>query len=187
MKCHTCGAVNPTIHLTGMIAGAVMEKRDYCTECFAVSKFADASVLAGARSFDSNRLKTELEVNMRKLETALGVKLETLLDQNPRFSREAYAFLFQGLHYAIQKIARDEQKGPRHVSARQLVSACEMCAKEMYGTAARTQVKAWGFETASDVGDLVFLMTEAGFLGKRAEDKREDFDGLPFFEHKPPG
>jgi uncharacterized repeat protein (TIGR04138 family) len=179
MTCFKCGASNPVVHFTGMSDG-VQERRAYCKTCFAQSEFADESVAARIEAFESKHRKAELDRNLEQLKRVIGPKLEELVEKEHRFPLEAYYFIFQSLKYALAKDASLPKQCPRHVAARQLVEASEAYAKETYGESAKARLKSWSIETSSDVGDVVFLLVENGFMGKQPDDKQEDFTGLPF-------
>jgi uncharacterized repeat protein (TIGR04138 family) len=49
-------------------------------------------------------------------------------------------------------------------------------AQERFGMLAFTVLSRWGLAAASDVGEIVFQLVEAGILSRRDEDSRADFD-----------
>jgi uncharacterized repeat protein (TIGR04138 family) len=183
MTCSKCGASNPVVHLSGTIDG-VSDKRAYCKACFALSEFTDETVMERIGLYESQQVKAELEKNLQQLTTVFGPKLDELAERDHRFPREAYDFIFQSLKYAMIMDASPPPSRSRHVTARQLVEACESFANETYGASAKSQLKSWGIETSSNVGDLVFLLVENGLFGKREDDQRSDFNHLPFLADK---
>ena len=154
--CSKCGAANATVHLTQIFNG-ISTKSDYCEACF-----------------------DQISPGVSQQAKARRAKMDELLHNGGRFTREAFGFVLKSLTYALKLTG--SRKMPHHISARELIEAAEPYAKETWGSSAKAELKSWGIETASDVGEIVFLLVENGILGKREEDRREDFDGLPFLE-----
>jgi uncharacterized repeat protein (TIGR04138 family) len=179
--CVKCGAKNPTIHITQSFDG-IADRRDYCEACFDPVELK-AELKEAARAGNEPQFKAAFDAQVQKIENALGPKLEELCEFDPRFSREAYEFVLKSLFYALMKDAILPQHSrchSRHATARELIDAGQIYARETWGTSAKAQLKRWGIETSSDVGDVVFLLVENGFLGRRPDDNRSDFDHLPF-------
>jgi uncharacterized repeat protein (TIGR04138 family) len=117
---------------------------------------------------------------MEKVMQAFRAKMEDCRKRNPRFSQEAYDLVFKALLHARIKEGFKPQNCSEHVTAREMVQACKVLAIETWGTSAIDRLKSWGIETSSDIGDLVFLLIENRILGKQPNDRRSDFDHLPF-------
>jgi len=86
----------------------------------------------------------------------------------------------KSLNCAIARKAAEGHTLQRHISAQQLIEGCRVHADEAYGESAKVELEKLGIRTGSDVGTIIFLLIGAGVLGKRPEEKREDFDGLHF-------
>jgi len=166
MTCCKCGAPNATIHLTQVVSGE-SETRDYCEKCA------------------PNLIKESLK-KLKRPAMEGGVqfqaRIEKIQSSDPRFTRKAYEFVLKSLNHALEKETAKAGASPPHRTARQLIEACESLAKRSYGKEARAQLKAWGIQTSGDIGDIVFHLVENGFLGKKPEETRADFDGVPFLE-----
>ena len=109
--------------------------------------------------------------------------LEDLVDRirsaDPRYRREAYAFLLGTLHDAAQALSPERREDPvrRHLTGAELLQAVIRRAREEFGSMAAMVFHEWGLRTAADVGELVFQLVDVGFLSARPEDRREDFHG----------
>ncbi|HET6348003.1 MAG TPA: Minf_1886 family protein [Candidatus Krumholzibacteria bacterium] len=100
--------------------------------------------------------------------------MERIRAEDGRYARDAYAFVMDGLDYTVR--ARAER---RHVSARELLVGLCRFARDEYGMLGFDVLSSWGISSASDVGDIVFQLVDAGILSRRDEDARSDFD-IPF-------
>ncbi len=98
-----------------------------------------------------------------------------------RYSPEAYLFLHEGLMRTLKQIQEKETK-PRQISGAELSDGLRRHALDQYGPLAMTVLNRWGLRVTRDFGEIVFLLLEAGLLGKTDEDKIEDFDGLFDFD-----
>ncbi len=103
--------------------------------------------------------------------------IEQIVEQDPRYKPEAYAFLFAALSYTQAKLAK-----PRHVTGRELLEGIRELALERYGKMAKTVFEHWGVRKTDDFGEIVFNLVDAGLLGKTEEDKKEDFKDVYNFE-----
>ena len=56
----------------------------------------------------------------------------------------------------------------------------EQQARRAWGEAAPAITESLGFKTSADIRDIVFYLVDNGCLGRRKDDNRADFDGLPF-------
>ena len=98
-----------------------------------------------------------------------------------RYAPEAFFFLHEGLMRTLKQVQEKEKK-PRQISGAELAAALRAYALEQYGPLALTVLGRWGVRTTRDFGEIVFLLLEAGLLGKTEEDKIEDFDDLYDFD-----
>lgn len=99
--------------------------------------------------------------------------LKDVRQKDPRFAPEAYAFVFQGLDFTMQVM-----KGKRqHVTGQELLEGIRRLAAKEFGRLAPMVFKAWGVTKSRHFGDIVYNLVNAGIMGKRDEDRLEDFDG----------
>ncbi len=104
--------------------------------------------------------------------------LQRILQQDDRYTEEAYAFVRAGLDVTVRRLEK-----PRHVSGRELLDGLRGFALSEFGPMARTVLNRWGVYRTEDFGEIVFNLVEAGLLGKTENDSRADFaDGYDFDE-----
>ncbi len=87
--------------------------------------------------------------------------LEILTIKDPRYPREAYLFIREGLDHTQRTLARDKQ-GIRHVSGQELLAGIKDYASNQFGPMAMTVFEAWGIHSCQDFGELVFNLVETG-------------------------
>ena len=98
-----------------------------------------------------------------------------------RYAPEAFVFLNEGLVQTLKHVQEKEKK-PRQISGAELAAGLRTYALAQFGPLALTVLNRWGVRTTRDFGEIVFLLLEAGLLGKTEEDKLEDFDKLYDFD-----
>jgi uncharacterized repeat protein (TIGR04138 family) len=102
-------------------------------------------------------------------------KIDEILERDARYRIEAYSFVLEALGYAIGQTGRSG-----HVTAAELMVAIRDYGIEQFGGLAKSVFNHWGILQSSQFGDIVFNLIDAGLLGKRPEDRREDFDAASF-------
>ena len=98
-----------------------------------------------------------------------------------RYAPEAYLFLHEGLMRTLKNVQEKEKK-PRQITGAELSAGLREYALDQSGPLAMTVLGRWGLRTTRDFGEIVFLLLDAGLLGKTEEDKIEDFDDLFDFD-----
>lgn len=108
--------------------------------------------------------------------------LEEIYAQDPCYEKPAYAFVRGALDYTLKQMKeRGELQEVRHISGQQLLGGIREFAIEQFGPMAYTVLENWGIRETLDFGKIVFILIEHGVLGKRDEDRVEDFeDGFDF-------
>lgn len=110
-------------------------------------------------------------------------RLEDLLEQDPRYPREAYTFVFEALDHTVRTkhgIGPDDPIPPsdgHHVTGGDLLEGVHRYAIEEFGCLAATVFSSWGLTASEDIGEIVFNLVEHGLMGRRESDQRSDFDG----------
>lgn len=123
-----------------------------------------------------------------------------LLQEDRRYKFEAYAFLFEALHYA-QNVLRmgaespseplpdqpaeedcEERQPERHVTGQELCEAVRQYALEQYGYMAKTVLNSWGIHGTGDFGEIVFNLIRIGQMRKTPSDTRVDFENVYDFD-----
>ena len=122
-----------------------------------------------------------------------------LLEEDRRYKFEAYAFIFEALHYAQNVLEMGAESptepnaeqaeesetpaGPeRHVTGRELCDAIRRYAIEQYGYMAKTVLNSWGLNGTGDFGEIVFNLIRIGQMRKTPSDTRVDFDDIYNFD-----
>jgi uncharacterized repeat protein (TIGR04138 family) len=126
--------------------------------------------------------------------------LTKLLKRDKRYKFDAYAFVFEALQFAHEKLglgqekpaeAEEEEtssrrggsrKAERHLTGQQLCEAVRQYAIEQYGLMAKAVLASWGVHNTGDIGNLVFNLIEIGQMRKTKEDTREDFENVFDFD-----
>ena len=102
--------------------------------------------------------------------------LEQLIEQDSRYRKEAYLFVFEALHHTMQKAAKpglpDQQ---RHISGRDLLRGISELGLDQFGPLTRSVFAHWGVHQTQDFGHMVFNMVSIKLMSKRKEDCLEDF------------
>jgi uncharacterized repeat protein (TIGR04138 family) len=101
--------------------------------------------------------------------------------ERPTYRREAYGFVLAALGATVQALPEERRADParRHLSGQELVRGVVALARHEFGLMAPTVFREWGVHAATDLGEIVFQLVEAGQLSARPEDRREDFAGGP--------
>ena len=117
---------------------------------------------------------------------------EQVLEQDTRYSVEAYAFICEALAYARDVLgmggkedipaSSPKQGRERHITGQQLCEASRRMALERYGMMAKVVLNSWGVYKTGDLGELVYNLIRVEQMSKSAEDRREDFDDLFDFQ-----
>jgi uncharacterized repeat protein (TIGR04138 family) len=101
-----------------------------------------------------------------------------------RYPLDAYEFLHRGLDHTTRRLygERDCDASPRHISGTQLCDGLRELALQQWGRLAAEVLRRWGITSTRDFGEMVFVLVEAGLLGKQDEDRIEDFVAVYDFE-----
>ena len=116
--------------------------------------------------------------------------LAGVLARDPRFSIQAYAFVFEALEYTKHLKRRSRTPGrsrarstaPRHVTGRELCEGARKFALDSYGMMALTVLNLWGLRSTSDIGEVVYNLIASGDLERTPTDTPADFDDVFDFE-----
>ncbi len=97
------------------------------------------------------------------------------------YDRQAFHFVREALDFTTRSLEKPQEGDSRHVSGKQLTEGIRRYALQEFGPMAASVFKEWGIAKTEDFGRIVFMLVEAGQLGKTDEDKIEDFaDGYDF-------
>jgi uncharacterized repeat protein (TIGR04138 family) len=115
-----------------------------------------------------------------------------VLARDPRYTIEAYAFVYEALEYTKRLRNRSRGRGrsrakplkrtTEHVDGRELCEGARRLALDSYGMLALTVLERWGLRTTSDIGEVVYNLIASGHLLKTPSDARSDFDDVFDFD-----
>ena len=105
--------------------------------------------------------------------------------EDPRFERQAYAFVRDGLEFAVKELKKRDSaraKVSRHVSGRELAEGLRDYALEQFGPLAKTVLNGWGIHQTIHFGDIVYNFIDYNIFSKMDSDSREDFADVYGFD-----
>ena len=111
-------------------------------------------------------------------------RVEGVAEEDGRYSREAYLFIYAALDYAVKTLKRDRAQSPRgrHVTGQELSRGIAEYAKLQYGPLARPVFDHWRVNETLDFGRIVFNLVDAGLMSKTEDDCLDDFRDVYDFD-----
>lgn len=112
-------------------------------------------------------------------------KLQEITRKDPRYSLQAYRFIFEALDYTSRNLGKNlksSREEERHVTGQQLIEGIRKYAMEQMGYMAPTIFEICGIKRDEDFGEIVFNLVESGLMGKTDSDSRQDFKGICDFK-----
>jgi uncharacterized repeat protein (TIGR04138 family) len=97
-------------------------------------------------------------------------ELEQIAKEDGRYRVEALLFVLQSLEYLVNNLEEH-----RHVSGEELSDGVREFAQKCFGLMARTVLAEWGITKTDDVGKIVYLLIDRGWMNRTEEDRLEDF------------
>lgn len=104
--------------------------------------------------------------------------LDSILATDPRYQRDAYAFLRDALDFTTKQQKKIKGVSVRHVTGPELLDGVRQYALKEFGPLVITVFDNWGIHSCEDVGNMVFNLIGAGIFGKTEEDSIEDFKNV---------
>lgn len=108
--------------------------------------------------------------------------LDQILSRDPRYDRDAYHFVREGLDFTVKLLKKSATGKDRHVSGQELLEGLRRYSLQEFGPMAKTVLNYWGVKRCEDFAEIVFNLVDKGILGKTEQDTREDFRGGYDFE-----
>lgn len=109
--------------------------------------------------------------------------LEEICAADPRYHREAYAFLRDAFHALLKRYKKSKKPAPSHVGAAELLEGFRQHALEEFGPMTMTVLDYWGVQSCEDIGNMVFHLIHFQVLGSAEQDTPEAFQqGFDFAE-----
>ena len=97
--------------------------------------------------------------------------LETIVQEDARYTIDAYHFVREGLDYTVKK-----PREPRHVNGGELLDGIREYALEEFGPVSKRVLSSGAYYSCSDIGHIVFNLVNVGAVGKTEEDSLADFE-----------
>jgi uncharacterized repeat protein (TIGR04138 family) len=110
-------------------------------------------------------------------------KFDELRERDSRYPERAYVVVQDAIKCA-QADHPPTDDSPRHVSARQILEALLLIAKQEWGNGARECLSSLGIKTSDDVGEIIYNLVDIGAMATTEEDSRADFTGAFDFEQE---
>lgn len=108
--------------------------------------------------------------------------LDSIVEADHRFHRDAYVFLRDALDYTTKQQKKSKGAAVRHVVGPELLEGVRLYAVKEFGPMALTVFSYWGIERCEDIGEMVFNLIGAGIFGKTEQDSLEDFKSVYTFQ-----
>ena len=103
-------------------------------------------------------------------------KVEMILAKDPRYARDAYAFVRESLDFTQKTIGKENRGQVRHITGQELLDGIRQFALAQFGPMVVTVLEEWGIHNSRDFGEIVFNMVEIELLAKTEKDNRDDFN-----------
>jgi uncharacterized repeat protein (TIGR04138 family) len=113
--------------------------------------------------------------------SAYQERLAEIAEHDPRYSYEAYEFVFDALEFTQKMLKRvppdnEQNPGPEfHVSGVELLEGIRAMALQEYGRMARILFKLWGIQRTDDFGEIIFILVQNKLMSTTEQDRRDDF------------
>src|SRR5712691_6613620 len=108
--------------------------------------------------------------------------LESVVVSDPRYHRDAYAFLCDALDFTTKQQKKVKGVSVRHVTGPELLDGVRQYALKEFGPMVMTVFDSWGIHSCEDIGHMVFNLIGAGIFGKTEQDSIEDFKKVYDFQ-----
>jgi uncharacterized repeat protein (TIGR04138 family) len=104
--------------------------------------------------------------------------LDSIIASDPRYQRDAYAFLRDALDFTTKQQKKIKGVSIRHVTGPELLDGVRQYALKEFGPMVMTVFDNWGIHSCEDIGNMVFNLIGAGIFGKTEQDSIEDFKNV---------
>src|ERR1044072_2595878 len=96
--------------------------------------------------------------------------LDSIIATDPRYPRDAYAFLRDALDFTTKQQKKIKGVSVRHVTGPELLDGVRHYALKEFGPLVMTVFDNWGIHCCEDIGNMVFILIGARILRKAEED-----------------
>ena len=119
----------------------------------------------------------------------INAKLLEVAIRYPRFTYEAYDFIFKALDHTQALLGRrqaakadESTHAAQHVKSRELLEGIRALALQEFGLMTRIVFHMWGVQSTEDFGRIVFNLVDAGLITKTDDESLADFKDVFDFE-----
>lgn len=118
---------------------------------------------------------------MQKIGFAEAV--DRIIAEDPRYHRDAYAFVRDGLDFTVKQQKKSKEGVPVHVTPGQLLDGIRVFALKEFGPMVPTVFGYSNVQSCEDIGHIVFNLIRKEFLRENDSDTLEQFrDGYDFYQ-----
>lgn len=111
--------------------------------------------------------------------------VEAVAEEDGRFHKAAYFFVYDALQYTVEKMGKTPlPKEQRHVSGRDLLGGISEYGLNQFGPLTRAVFAHWGLHQTRDFGQIVFNLVNAELMSKTPEDCLDDFVDVYDFDEE---
>ena len=104
--------------------------------------------------------------------------LETIANEDGRFSPKALKFVLEGLDYTAKKMTTER----KHVRGQTLCKGLKELALERWGRLVVLVLNTWGVKTTRDFGEIVYSLIEHKWMSTQPTDSIDDFNDVYDFK-----
>ncbi|MEE2752573.1 MAG: Minf_1886 family protein [Candidatus Latescibacterota bacterium] len=117
---------------------------------------------------------------MLEEETSFYDQIDTISDQDAKFKREAYFFIYSALDHTVRKLKRDREATAvtRHVTGHELCHGIAAYGRDQFGPMVKSVFEYWGISETVHFGEIVFSLVRNGLMSKTEEDRLADFENV---------
>lgn len=108
--------------------------------------------------------------------------IDRIVESHPQYKRDAYFFVRDSLDFTLAKLRSNELIEHQHVTGPEFLQGFRDYSIEQLGSMSLAVLESWGINSSSDIGKMVYLLIEAGVLGRSEDDHPNDFDNWINFE-----
>jgi len=98
--------------------------------------------------------------------------LEEISQHDGRYSPKAVRFVYEGLGYAVHKLAAQ----PGHVTGQVLCEGLRQLSLEKWGRLSMLVLNSWQVKTTRDFGEIVYLLIRHKWMRAQPTDLIDDFN-----------
>ena len=120
---------------------------------------------------------------MLEEETSFYDQIDAISDQDGKFKREAYFFIYSALDHTVRNLKREREVTPvsRHVTGQELCRGIAEYGRDQFGPMVQSVLAHWGITEAVHFGEIVFSLVRNGLMSKTDEDHLDDFTDVYSF------